>query len=201
MKFFTKIAAGCLVALSPTLVSTNAMAATGPNTQPCTSTSYACQTYGYSGTDPYGYSNYSNHGANGTLHNCTSYAAYMVWLFSPLDNRWSTLGDASAWASRAAMYGLPVGTVPHAGDIAQWDFDHVAYVESVTKDSAGNVLTVEVTDDNYNALVTTHKFLHPGHSEIIAYPDHFITFPKQTSGGGGGGRPPVAMIATPGAGV
>lgn len=133
------------------------------------------------------------------MHNCTSYAAYMIWMTSPTDSRWSTLGDASTWASRAASYGLPVGTVPHPGDIAQWDFGHVAYVESVTKDASGAVTSIEVTDDNYNLLVTTHKFLHPGQTKYISYPDHFITFPKLV--GGGGARPPIAMIAVPGPGI
>jgi len=192
----SKLLATALIALAPSTLTTSAMAATTANAESCTSAYYSCQTWGYSGTDYYGYFNYSNRAANGSLHNCTSYAAYMIFLTSATDNRWSTLGDASTWATRAASYGLPVGTVAHAGDIAQWDFGHVAYVESVTKDSTGKIIEIEVTDDNYSRLLRTRKILHPGQTSVMAYPDHFITFPKLT--GGGGGRPPIAMIAVPG---
>lgn len=176
------------------LVSANAAFAVGVTTETCVSSAYACQTWGYTGTDAYGYYHYSSVGANGTLHNCTSYAAYVLSYTTPYDARWGTLGDASTWASRARGYGLPVGNTPHVGDIAQWNFGHVAYVESVAKDASGHVTSLVVTDDNYGRAVTTTKTIYVGSvGGAIAYPDNFITFPAS----GGGGKGPIAQIATP----
>ncbi len=192
---FRKLIVFALVSLSPTIFSTAAMAAT--NRESCVRSDYGCQSWGYSGWDPYGYFNYSSVASDGLLHNCTSYAAFVLSQTTPYDGRWATLGSATTWASRAASYGLPVGTFPHVGDIAQWDFGHVAYVEKVLKSSSGQVLSIETTDDNFGRQVTTRKVLYPGSVGVIAYPDHFITFPQY--GGGGSAIPPkmVSPVVVP----
>jgi len=121
----------------------------------------------------------------------------MVAMNSPYDSRWGLLGDASQWAIRAANYGLKVSKQPSYGAIAQWNFGHVAYVEQVHYNSAGVIDSFEVTDDNYNRQVTTHKVIYVGVSAgDITYPDNFITFPAY-SGGGGSSKPPVALGPTP----
>lgn len=180
-----------LIAVSPSFISTAAMAASG-NVETCVSSSYSCQTWGYTGSDPYGYFHYSSTAPDGLLHNCTSYAAFMLGLNSPYDGRWATLGSAVTWATRAAGYGLTVGTVAHTGDIAQWDFGHVAYVEQVNRNSAGQITSIETTDDNFGRMVTTRKVLRPGATGVVSYPDHFITFP---SFGGGGSAIPPKMVS------
>lgn len=161
------------------------------NKETCVSSAYSCASNGYSGTDPYGYYNFSSVDSSGRLHNCTSYAAYQLQWYTPYDSRYSGFGDASMWASRARNIGLTVGSVAHVGDVAQWNFGHVAFVEEVYYKSNGAVSYIVTTDDNYGRQVTTRKILYPGISGVIQYPDNFISFP---SFGGGGTRPPVAAI-------
>jgi surface antigen len=183
-----------LTAIPLLAFSDDAQAAGLTNVETCTSTSYACQTWSYTGTDPYGYYKFSTKAPNGTLHNCTAYAAYMLSLRTGYDPRWATLGNASTWASRAKSFGLPVGQTPHVGDVAQWNFGHVAFVEQVNSDSAGKVVSIVVTDDNFNRAVTTRKTIYSGASTgVIPYPDNFISFPST----GGGGRPAVAVSEAP----
>ena len=155
----------------------------------CKSSSYECQNWGYAGIDTYGYSGYSHTATNGTKHNCTAYAAYMLDLITPHDDRWRYLGDASAWATNARAKGLQVGTTPHTRDVAQWNSGHVAFVEQVNMDSNGKVVSIVVTDDNLNTLVTTAKVILAGSTTVgLTFPDNFITFPKFVAGGGG--KPP-----------
>jgi surface antigen len=188
-KMQTKVLAAALGALSfSTFASSSAWASSRVGSEICISNGYSCQSWGYRGADPYGYYHFSSTGSNGTKHNCTSYAAYMLGMFSPYDSRWGSLGDATTWASRAKNYGLPVGKIPHVGDIAQWNFGHVGSVEDVILGSNGAVISILVTDDNYNRDVTTQKILYPGDTNSsVPYPDNFITFPALT--GGGGGKP------------
>jgi surface antigen len=171
--------------------------AAGLTTETCVSQSYACQSWGYTGTDNYGYFHFSSLGSNGTLHNCTAYVGYMLDFVTPYDSRWGTLGDASTWATRARGFGLQVGSVPHVGDIAQWNFGHVAFVEKVNRNSSGNVVSLIVTDDNYGRMVTTSKTIYVGSTGgAIAFPDNFITFPAYSGGGGRGPNPLSQTLPT-----
>jgi len=122
-------------------------------------------------------------------------AAFIIGEIGPYDARWGTLGDASTWAVRAASYGLKVSKTPAAGTIAQWDFGHVAYVESLNYDSTGKLVSFVIIDDNWGLQVTTSRTIYVGQNQgVISYPDNFIEFPRYT--GGGGGKPPVALGAT-----
>lgn len=195
MKTFTKFTSVALLAAT-TLVASSAANAAGLNSETCTSATYACQTWGYLGYDSYGYFAYSAPAPNGTIHNCTTYAAYMLDFVTSYDSRWKSLGDAKDWAKNAKAKGLQVGSIPHFGDIAQWNFGHVAFVEAVNKDVTGKVVSIKVTDDNYYRLVTTSKTIFVGAtSNNIAFPDNFISFPKYSSGGGGKG--PSILSTTP----
>lgn len=188
------IAAMCVASLTTSTGAFAAGSATPSSSQvTCKSYSYDCQNWGYAGIDTYGYAGYSNTGTNGTKHNCTAYAAYMLDLVTPHDERWRFLGDASEWAVNAKAKGLQVGTTPHSRDIAQWNSGHVAFVEQVNMDFNGKLVSIVVTDDNRNSLVTTTKVILAGSKTIgLMFPDNFITFPKFAIGGGG--KPPV--IAT-----
>jgi surface antigen len=77
------------------------------------------------------------------VRNCTSYVAWRVNKeFGVNTPSW---GDASNWDSAAHNAGYKVSGIdankkgPEAGDIAQWDSNHVAFVESVNADGSVNV--------------------------------------------------------------
>jgi hypothetical protein len=159
----------------------------------CVSASYSCTTNGYAGQDSYGYYKYSTLDAAGRKHNCTSYAAFQIGLMTPYNANYGKLGDATIWASRARAFGLSVSSVPHASDIAQWNYGHVAFVEDVVYFASGRVAYIVTTSDNAGITdiaprVTRRSVIYPSESD---YPDNFISFPRYLSGGG---TPPIAMI-------
>jgi|GEM_PF-2294780 len=139
----------------------------------CESTAYGCTTGGYSGTDPWGYSNYSCiRASNNTKHNCTSYAAFKL-AKNGVSNP-GRLGNASAWDDNARRYDITVNNTPAVGTIAQWDRNHVAYVEAVGPDY---IITTEdncsfVQNGIEHGLVTRRKKITTG----SGWPDNFIHF-------------------------
>lgn len=180
------------------------------NVEICTGTAanrYACTAdWGYVGEDPYNVDRFSTIASDGSKHGCTSFAAFMVALFSPWMPAISTFDSAQYWDTDAdTRTDATLGAVPHVGDIAQWNADsglslgHVAYVKSVVKSSTGTVLYIIVADDNGGRQVTTQRKLYPGVTTgTISWPDKFITFPKNppSSGGGGGGGNVIPLVAT-----
>lgn len=188
---------GLVLAIGLVISSESAFASGLSNQETCISNAYGCQSWGYTGVDRYGYYGSSSSGANGTLHNCTSYAAYMLDFVTPYDNRWSGLGMAVDWATNAKKLGLAVGTIPHEGDVAHWNFGHVAYVEAVNVGANGLVASIEVTDDNWERNQSTRKMIYVGgDNSVIHWPDHFITFPRIT-GGGGFIKPRPTVVTVP----
>lgn len=175
------------------------------NVEICTATSsnsYACVAeWGYVGEDPYNVDRFSSVANNQTKHGCTSFAAYMISLFSPWMPAISNFDSAQYWDTQSdSRTPATLSAIPHAGDIAQWnadedlDFGHVAYVKSVVRNSAGTLQYIVVADDNGGRMITTQRKLYPGiQTGTISWPDKFITFPKTltgsggTGGGGGGG--------------
>ena len=182
LRFTVKIAIATVIVVTNALVATAATAAGTENSQECVSTAYGCTTDAYSGTAMAYTAGYlSNAG-----HNCTMYAAYKIYLYKKYSADYMHLGDASTWATRAAaLPGVVVSSTPHIYDVAQWNFGHVAWVESVQTDATGKVTGIVITDDNYNLKITTRKILHPGSIKYIAWPDNFITFPSYGRGSGG----------------
>gem|GEM_PF-1224708 len=209
-----------LVTLGTTLVftcigATGAMAAGVSNRYICGPVSdWSCALEGYIGSDgPYGYDTFANDPATpGWDHNCTSYVAYRLYLYTNYHVEYNQLGDASEWATRAATskyaaLGVSVGQTAHANDVAQWTFSpgngHVAWVDSVS--SIGVVtLSISISEDMYGRKVTAQEQLIPGATGNNGWPDYFITFPgyiapapppppaptpppPPASGGGGGG--------------
>jgi len=112
---------------------------------------------------------------------------------TPYNANYGKLGDATTWASRARAFGLSVSSVPHASDIAQWNYGHVAFLEDVVYFASGRVAYIVTTSDNAGITdiarrVTRRSVIYPSESD---YPDNFISFPSYLSGGG---TPPIAMI-------
>jgi len=160
--------------------------------------SYHCASmFGYKGIDPYGYSNFASTRLDGSYpHNCTSFAAYMLYYNNRFDSNIAFLGNASQWDNRAYLVtDAVVGTTHHVGDIAVWDYfggtaGHVAFVYDLITNSVGNTIGVIVVDDQYGNRRTTitRYYKRDTITNIIstAYPDHFISFAKKPSGGGQG---------------
>lgn len=180
------------------------------NVEICTGTAgneYRCTAeWGYVGEDPYNVDRFSTETTTGTKHGCTSFAAFMVAMFSPWMSAISTFDSAQYWDTNASSRtSATLSSTPHVGDIAQWNadsgltFGHVAYVKTVVKTSAGAISYIVVADDNGGRLITTQRKLYPGvNTGTISWPDNFITFPKSapSSGGGGGGGTMVPTFAT-----
>ncbi len=104
----------------------------------------------YGDTPGHDYASTNNYG----VHNCTLYAAFRLKEngFKDPGKSW---GNASNWALAASKAkGVVVNQTPAVGAIAQWNvgdggLGHVAYVESVTRDSAGAVTAIVISEDNF----------------------------------------------------
>lgn len=180
------------------------------NEETCTGTiedTYLCVSdWGYVGQDPYNVYRFSSGEINEPKHGCTSFAAYMISLFSPWMPVISNFDSAQYWDTQSdTLTPATLSVVPHVGDIAQWNADdklevgHVAYVKSVVRDAAGRLQHITIADDNGNRRLTTQRKLYPGvQAGTIRWPDIFITFPKTlTSSGGGGGGTLINMQSLP----
>lgn len=125
----------------------------------CVSPNYgfSCVSFtGYSGQSTWGYP------VDGRGHNCTNYAAYR--LAQNGAGNPGNLGNAYEWDNNARAKGFVVDGNPVVGSIAQWESNHVAYVEAVTS------TYVEITDDSYGGTTTRTRYLR-GQSD---WPSSFI---------------------------
>ena len=108
-------------------------------------------------------------GPNGTRHNCTTYAAYRLQQNGYAFPGWTD--NASGWAYDAFNKShVAVDQNPIAGSIAQWNNNHVAYVEAVAK------TYIVITSDNYSSgtSIGTNRLLIQRTSKYM--PDNFIHF-------------------------
>ena len=138
-----------------------------PNTQNCVSQ------WGYSGQSTWGYP-VDSHG-----NNCTNYAAFRLSQTGRVNP--GNLGDASSWAVNARAKGLTVfpGTqTPQVGDVAQWNYGHVAYVEWVSADRTQ--FAVSETGwgplNGFPSMSGRGIFGGSGRHNESAWPDNFIRF-------------------------
>jgi surface antigen len=198
MKTFIKTILPTAIAVTMALSSTNAANALSTKSicQDGNDYSYHCVSFsGYKGVDEYGYHNHASHRPNGTFpHNCTAFAAYMLYLYNQFDQDISYLGNASEWDNNAyKVQGSVVSNTPHLGDIAVWDYygdstGHVAFVKELIKNSSGVTIGFISADDRYGLRKTTLTEIYKRDtvSGVLneGWPDHFITFPKASSGGG-----------------
>lgn len=179
-------------------VSSSLSASAVDNTILCERSSYFCVNSGVTGVTGYaGYDGTSvyryDYDADGTpyLHNCTAYVAYRFFkVMGYADSNYGQLGDASQWDTTAIteIPGAVLYQQPYKGDIAQWDYGHVAWIDYVKYNSAGNVEYIIISEDTLNFKVTRQRKLYK--SNISDWPDHFIGLPIY---GGGGGGHMVAM--------
>ena len=80
-------------------------------------------------------------------NNCTNYSAYRLSR-DGVQNP-GNLGNANTWDDNARAKGFAVDQSPRVGDIAQWNSNHVAYVDWVSAD--GN--TVAISESGYGGTV------------------------------------------------
>ena len=140
---------------------------------------YACTVGGYAAwlTHPSGWAwndyggSYPSHNAYGP-HNCTLYVAYLLQE-SGINLTWSA--NAFDWASEAASNGAVVNQTPTVGSVAQWNSDHIAFVDAVTPNY------IVITSDNFQPYGVgmmpggfTDSFSISRNSP--AMPDNFIHF-------------------------
>lgn len=180
------------------VVSSSLSASAATNETLCERTSYYCVNIGWSGATGYsgsdGSSSYSydrNSQGNPIPHNCTSYVAYRFFkVMGSASLSYGQLGDASEWDTTAItkIPGAVLYPQPYKGDIAQWDYGHVAWIDYVKYTPAGNVDYIIVSEDTFNLGVTRQRKLYK--SNVSTWPDNFIGLPIY---GGGGGGHMVAM--------
>jgi surface antigen len=125
-------------------------------------------------------------------HNCTNYTAYVEQTVNGVAQPQPyNLGSAGTWDDYAAMDGYAVNGTPVAGNVAQWDTGHVAYVEGVTKNGDGSTQSITVSEDDY---------LGDFHWRVITpsgdWPDHFIHFKNLTSDDAGSPASTVDQLLT-----
>ena len=145
---------------------------------------YACTVGGYADwlTHPSGWAwsfyggSYPSHNAYGP-HNCTLYVAYLLQE-SGITLSWSA--NAFNWASEAASNGEVVNQTPAVGSVAQWNSNHIAFVDAVTPNY------IVITSDNFQPYgVGTMPGGFTDSFDISlnspAMPDNFIHFavPKE----------------------
>lgn len=138
-----------------------------PNTQNCVSQ------WGYRGQSTWGYP-VDSHG-----NNCTNYAAFRLNQTGRANP--GNLGNASSWAVNARAKGLtvfPGAQTPQVGDVAQWNYGHVAYVEWVSAD--GTQFAVSETGwgplNGFPSMSGRGIFGGGGRHNESAWPDNFIRF-------------------------
>ena len=173
MRKFAAFLAALSVVIPVALVSAETSAGAS-TTYLCKSASYACTSGGYTARTAahsgwawrfYGGSipHYNAYGP----HNCTLYAAFRLERQGIVLN-WH--GDGDQWASLAREHGATVNAQPAVGAIAEWNSNHVAYVERVLPHA------IIISDDNWSGAYTTRQLL----TKSGNWPSAFIHFARPT---------------------
>ncbi|WP_323100182.1 IPT/TIG domain-containing protein [Intrasporangium sp. YIM S08009] len=108
-------------------------------------------------------------------NNCTNFSAYRLsrdGIVNP-----GNLGNANTWDDRARAKGLVVDQKPKVGTIAQWNSNHVAYVDWVSAD--GN--KVAISESGYGGTVLGVTYTSMSGRRILtrgtsSWPSNFIHF-------------------------
>jgi surface antigen len=108
-------------------------------------------------------------------NNCTNYSAYRLSLDGVRNP--GNLGNAESWDNNARAKGFAVDQSPRVGDIAQWNSNHVAYVDWVSAD--GN--QIAISESGYGGTVLGRTYTSMSGRRIIArtsssWPSNFIHF-------------------------
>ncbi len=108
-------------------------------------------------------------------NNCTNFSAYRLsrdGIANP-----GNLGNANTWDDRARAKGFVVDQKPKVGTIAQWNSNHVAYVDWVSAD--GN--KVAISESGYGGTVLGVTYTSMSGRRILtrgtsSWPSNFIHF-------------------------
>ncbi|WP_330473090.1 IPT/TIG domain-containing protein [Terrabacter sp. C0L_2] len=108
-------------------------------------------------------------------NNCTNFSAYRLSRDGVKNP--GNLGNATNWDTNARAKGFAVDQRPRVGDIAQWNSNHVAYVDWVSSD--GN--TVAISESGYGGTVLGATYTSMSGRRIIergsySWPSNFIHF-------------------------
>ncbi|GAA2478272.1 IPT/TIG domain-containing protein [Terrabacter carboxydivorans] len=127
------------------------------------------QRFGYYGQRAWGYP------VDAWGNNCTNFSAYRLSRDGVVNP--GNLGNATDWDTSARAKGFAVDQRPRVGDIAQWNSNHVAYVDWVSAD--GN--TVAISESGYGGTVLGATYTSMSGRRILArgsssWPSNFIHF-------------------------
>jgi surface antigen len=143
----------------------------GPRSWSCYSrgTQTCISRFGYYGQSAW------NYPVDAWGNNCTNYSAYRLSR-DGVQNP-GNLGNANTWDDNARAKGFAVDQSPRVGDIAQWNSNHVAYVDWVSAD--GN--TIAISESGYGGTVLGKTYTSMSGRRIIArssysWPSNFIHF-------------------------
>lgn len=108
-------------------------------------------------------------------NNCTNFSAYRLSLDGVRNP--GNLGNAESWDNNARAKGFAVDQAPRVGDIAQWNSNHVAYVDWVSAD--GN--QIAISESGYGGTILGRTYTSMSGRRIIArtsssWPSNFIHF-------------------------
>lgn len=103
--------------------------------------------------------------------NCTWYASGRAkQLGRNASNVDKLTGDASRWGTQATNARLNISNQPQSGAIAQWDYGHVAIVESVNRDG-----TITISESSYSAkLGSSIDYLYGTRTISASNPTRYI---------------------------
>jgi hypothetical protein len=107
--------------------------------------------------------------------NCTNYVAWRLMRtggFSETAVR--GLGNAAAWDTGAISRGYTVNRTPAVGAVAQWDSNHVAYVEQVNGDG-----TIVISESNVWAGTSSNRMWLRHRVISASAVDHYIHLNRQ----------------------
>jgi hypothetical protein len=108
-------------------------------------------------------------------NNCTNFSAYRL-ARDGVKNP-GNLGNATNWDTNARAKGFAVDQRPRVGDIAQWNSNHVAYVDWVSADGD----TIAISESGYGGTVLGRTYTSMSGRRIIergsySWPSNFIHF-------------------------
>ena len=108
-------------------------------------------------------------------NNCTNFAAYRLARDGVRNP--GNLGNAATWDNYARDKGFTVDQSPRVGDIAQWNSNHVAYVDWVSADGD----TIAISESGYGGTVLGKTYTSMSGRRIIergsySWPSNFIHF-------------------------
>ncbi|KRF41510.1 IPT/TIG domain-containing protein [Terrabacter sp. Soil810] len=108
-------------------------------------------------------------------NNCTNFSAYRLSRDGVKNP--GNLGNATSWDTNARAKGFAVDQKPRVGDIAQWNSNHVAYVDWVSADGD----TVAISESGYGGTVLGATYTSMSGRRILergsySWPSNFIHF-------------------------